>query len=92
MIRVVVGDTDSINSSKAGGTDGTRSHSNVRFVCPVIFGCQRIRQIRIDQYASAIPLKQKAALAQPPEAKTAIQMVRLANVIEKQVVLEERSD
>ena len=55
--------------------------------CGRVFGRQRVGQVGIEEQMPALPLHQKAALAEPPEVKTAGLRVAGCDVVQKESVL-----
>ena len=90
MIRVIVTGGHDVDESEFFRRDNALRHAHVRFVRTRIFLGQRIGEVRIREEMPSFPLKEKTALAQPPQMQGSPGARGIRNVFKKRFVLEDR--
>src|SRR5579859_817804 len=90
MVGVIVAGGNDVDKVEARGIDDTLGHPDVRLVGRGVLLRQRVRQIRVEQQMTALPLHQKAALTQPPKAEIVVVLIGGAHIGEKGIVFEDR--
>src|SRR5215472_7591938 len=86
MVRVIVRRSGDAYEGKSRGINRQLRHANVGLIGLAVISRQRIGEIGIEQHVDPLPLKEKAALSQPPQTKITIVSIRSMNVCEEIVV------
>ena len=92
MIRVIVTGGHDVDESEFFRRDNALRHAHVRFVRTRIFLGQRIGEVRIREEVPSFPLKEKAALAQPPQMQGFCCARCIRDVCKNRLVPEDRPD